>query len=178
MKKIVLTLSLVIISSSIFITSCSKDQSYYPDNNIAQESKNFVLSKSIIEYDNYLLQNPITNDKELQPLGRWETIIDYAIADGGSAWTVFKFASKLAGPGYGAAFAFLAGVGGSVYQYVRDNYDFKPANYQKDNTLIPLSGNTKYSYKYVGELHNQYLDSLIEGNHITSYEFDSFSYQS
>lgn len=171
MKKAVL----IIVMGSLFIsttfTSCKRDNLNITENG----QQTYILSKSIIEYDT---KSKFTN-KNPVALGKWETMIDYAIADGASAWTVFKVASKIVGLGYGAAVGMLGGVCGSIYKYVREHKDFKPNSTNNDNIInfddfgqLSISANklcklktisttTNFGYNLVGELHNKYLDSLV-----------------
>jgi hypothetical protein len=172
MKKAVI----IIVMGSLFIsttfTSCKRDNPSITENG----EKTYILSKSIIEYDTNISKN--TNKNPI-PLGKWETMIDYAIADGASAWTVFKVASKIVGLGYGAAVGMLGGVCGSIYKYVREHKDFKPSPTSNGNIinfnasrqlssatnkpfkLQTISVTANFGYNLVGELHNKYLDSLV-----------------
>lgn len=172
MKKAVLIVTMGSLFLSGAFTSCKREHSILIENG----QKTFVLSKSIIEYDTKISNG---TNKNPVPLGKWETMIDYAIADGASAWTVFKVASRIVGLGYGAAVGMLGGVCGSIYKYVREHKDFKPSFNANNNginfansvqlnittnrpyKLKTVSTTTNFGYNLVGELHNKYLDSLV-----------------
>ncbi|MFT4060892.1 MAG: hypothetical protein QM642_00895 [Edaphocola sp.] len=151
--------------------SCSKPEHYSAKEEVNNETvlKSYTLSKAITDYDAYLLNHKLPKQNQ-QVLGTIETLLDYALADGASAWTVFKVASKFVGVGYGAAIGMLGGICGSLYEYIRNNYDFKlPRTTQNINAFDieenivsnPMNAYTQYSYSFVGQLHNLYLDSAI-----------------
>jgi hypothetical protein len=79
-------------------------------------------------------------------------LVKVAMADMSSAWAAFKIVGKLLTPGYGAAAALLAGIGGSLYAWWLEggfNIAQTGPNPNTNTTLDPTDP------RFVGQAHNK-----------------------
>jgi hypothetical protein len=147
MKKI----SIIVLTFFVFLVlaGCNKES------NVQQQSVQISLSKEILDYDEQVRKLNFTQEWTEKDT---KQLLIVATADLKTAWDVFKFVSKFAGAGYGAAAGVISGIGGSIYAWWLNK---ESAVAKVDNPHIAPPGTNIPSN--AGMWHNKFMyDILVE----------------
>lgn len=161
-KKIMLFATIGCISLTTTFIACTKEET--TASKISNRNTGYALSPTILKYDSY-----VKSYKGNIPLGRFQTLIAYAKADGAGAMAVLNIATKIpallaAGPGYPAAMAFIGGVCGSLYHYIETHYNYRSTTEVEDLDPVTTTNTNvlmNFTSSQVGQFHNDYMDTAI-----------------